>query len=133
MKVEKRKHARFLPPPNTFAALGKGYARIGKMIDICNGGLSFEYLAEKNKKLHYFEVDIFLVGNVFCLYSLPCKIVYDIQIHEPHVKNEFIKVLTNRKCGVKFKNLTEYNNLQIQFFIDNYTEGYSISKNILTK
>ena len=128
--VEKRKHSRFVPRFNTFAALGKEYAKIGKMIDICIGGLSFEYLIEENSKIDSSEVDIFSVSNGFFLYSIPCKIVYDTQIHEPHVKNELIKVLTNRKCGIKFKNLAKDNFLQIQFFIDNYTEGFFISENI---
>lgn len=124
MIVEKRKYARFVAPPNTFAALGKEYTRVGKIIDISQGGLALEYIRGEVNAINSVEVDIFLVGNVFQLYNVPCKIVYDIQIHEPHVNNNLVKLLTTKKCGIKFVELSEDINFQLKLFIDNHSEGF---------
>jgi len=120
--VEKRKQARFAPPLNTYAALGRNYTRVGKVKDISLGGLSLEYIAGEEVDLGSDRVDIFLVGSVSYLHNIACKIEYDIQVYVPHVNNRFIKTLTTKQCGMQFKNLSEENITQLKLFLEAHLE-----------
>ena len=61
MRSEQRKHDRFIPKENAFAALGRKYTRVGKIKDISVGGLAFEYIAGEESNNNASEIDIFLV------------------------------------------------------------------------
>jgi hypothetical protein len=124
--VEKRKHSRLAPPPNTFAALGRNYTRIGKVKDISLEGLAFEYIAGESTDSNSDNVDIFLFGNVFHLPNLFCKIVYDIQLYVPHVNNNLIETLTTKRCGIQFENLSEEDVVQLKLFLEAHSEGMPI-------
>ena len=126
MIIEQRKYARFLPPSQAFAALGSTYTRVGKVKNISLGGLAFEYIIGEETNSNFSRIDIFLVGDVFHLYNVPCKMVYDIQIHVPYVNNTFIKKLTTKRCGIKFDGLSEDAITQLEFFLEAHTEGISI-------
>ena len=126
MKIEQRKYARFLPPAQAFAALGSKYTKVGKVKNISLGGLAFEYITGEEKDGNFSQVDIFLVGDVFHLYNVPCKMVYDIQIHVPHVNNTFIKKLTTKRCGIKFDELSKDAIIQLELFLEAHTQGISI-------
>ena len=80
MVIERRKYARYVPQKNAFAALGRNYTRVGKIQDIALGGLSFEYIVGDSPKEDAAEADIFLVGNVFHLHNIPCRIIYDFEV-----------------------------------------------------
>ena len=121
MIIEHRKHVRLLPPPNTFAALGNNYSRVGKVKDISLDGLSFEYLSGESTEINASQVDIFLVGNVFHLYNVACRMVYDIQVHVPHVNNNYIKILTTKRCGLKFEEISEDDLAQLDLFLKAHT------------
>lgn len=123
MRVEHRRYARYLPRKNAFAALGSKYNRVGKIIDISLGGLAFEYISGENSCSNSLEVDIFLVDNVYHLYNIPCKMLYDMQIHVPHVNNKLIKILTIKRCGVQFGELSDYDLTQLKLFLEGYTIG----------
>jgi hypothetical protein len=125
MIVEHRKHVRFVPQQNTFAALGKNYSRVGKVKDISLDGLSIEYLFGESIKKNSSKVDIFLVGNIFHLYNLPCRMVYDIEIHVPHVNNNFIKPLTTKRCGIEFNEISKDDLAQLKLFLQAHTIGIS--------
>jgi len=112
-----------LPQENAFAALGQSYIKVGKVIDICKSGLAFEYIAREKASSADNQVDIFLTGNVFHLYNVPCEIVYETDIHVPHVNNKFVKLLTNRRCGIKFGDLSESDNRELGKFIAAYAIG----------
>ena len=125
MIIEKRKNTRFLVPPHTFAALGRKYTRVGKIKNISLGGLSFEYITGENSNQNSSSVDIFLIGNIFHLHNVPCKTIYDISIHIPYVNNQFIKILTTRRCGLQFEQLTDENNTKLILFLENHGQGIS--------
>jgi hypothetical protein len=125
MIIEHRKHIRLSPPSNTFAAIGSKYSKIGKVKDISLGGLSLEYLSGESTSMNPSKVDIFLVGSVFHLYNVPCRIVYDIQTHVPHVNNKFIKILTTKRCGIEFEAISEDDFTQLKLFIEAHTERIS--------
>ena len=119
--VERRKHARYIPHKSAFAALGREYARVGKIKNIAPGGLSFEYIFGDASKEDATEIDIFLVGNVFHLHNLPSRIIYDIDVHVPHVNNGYVRILTTKRCGLRFRRLNQDDEMQLTNFIENYT------------
>jgi len=124
--MEKRKQFRLLPPPNTYAALGRNYTTVGKVKDISLGGLALEYIAGEETDLSSDIVDIFLVGSVFYCYNIACQIEYDIQVYVPHVNNHFIKTLTTKRCGIRFKSLSEENRAQLNLLLESNMERTSI-------
>jgi hypothetical protein len=122
MVVERRRYARYSPQKNAFAALGREYTRVGKIKNIALGGLAFEYIVGEGSKEAATEADIHLVGNVFHLHNIPCRIIYDVNVHVPHVNNHYVKILTTKRCGLQFKTHTEEIMAQLRFFIDAYSD-----------
>lgn len=118
MVVERRKHHRVLTQNNAFAALGSDYSKVGKIKNISSGGLAFEYIVGEESQMQSNQVDIFLTGKVFHLYNVPCRLIYDIEVHIPHVNNHFVKMLTTKRCGLQFEKLTEEEKNQLMQLID---------------
>lgn len=122
--IEHRRYSRHLPPVNTFAALGEEYAKVGKVKNISLGGLSFEYICGEDITQNSSQIDLFVVGNFFHLYNVPCKMIYDIQIHVPHVENHFTKILTTNRCGIQFKVLSDDVLVQLKLFLNICSDEY---------
>lgn len=123
MKIERRKYIRFLPQENAFAALGRQYTRVGKIKNIALGGLAFEYIVGDTIKEDATEADIFLVGHFFHLHNVPCRIIYDFDVHIPHVNNRFVKILTTKRCGLQFRPSTDETLTQLKLFLNTHTAG----------
>jgi len=96
MEFKSRKYDRFIACENVFAALGRNYSKIGKIKDLSLGGLAFEYITAEDENLTISDVDVFLSNSIFHLYNLPCRVIYDIEIHSPYVKNKFRQMAA---CG----------------------------------
>lgn len=122
MKQELRAHERRIPTGNVYAALGRDYERVGKLIDLSLGGLAFVYMSDGNSKMELSQIDIFKVGEVFSLHNLSCEIVYDIPLPPLKDSIESLKQSHNHRCGVKFDNLTKENNLQLGLFLESHTK-----------
>lgn len=123
MRTEQRKQERFIPNENAFAALGRKYTRVGKIKDISLGGLAFEYITEEEFNADLSEIDIFLVGTEFHLYKVPCKMIYNIEVHLPQINNKLSKTFTTKRCGVQFTKLSKDLTAIIKFFIRYHTIG----------
>ena len=121
--VERRKHTRFVTHKNSFAALGHNYIRVGRIKNIALGGLAFEYIVGDAIKEDATEIDIFLVGNVFHIHKIPCQIIYDFEVHVPHVNNSYIKILTTKRCGLQFESHNDEIINQLKLFLDAYTNS----------
>jgi hypothetical protein len=121
--TEKRKYARFSPQGNAFAALGRRYAKVGRIKDISLGGLAFEYISEVDTDRDFSQIDIFLIGEVFHLYNLPCEVVYD-HPHPIRFKNfKSLKISLNKRCGVQFEILPEDDMAQLKLFLESHTKS----------
>lgn len=125
MGIEKRKYERASPQGNAFAALGRQYTRVGRIKDICLGGLAFDYISMVSSDPDFSQVDIFLIGDVFHLYNIPCEVVYDIP-HPVLSKNiESIKLSPTNRCGIKFRTLPEDDMAQLKHFMASHTKVIS--------
>jgi hypothetical protein len=123
MKVDKRTSKRHIPVGNVYAALGRDCEKMGKLIDISWGGLAFEYMSNENKRTAPAYVNIFKVGEVFNLYNLPCKFVYDIPISPPCDDIQSLKHSHNRRCGIQFNMLQEEDKVQLTMFLELHTKS----------
>ena len=122
MGIDKRKYERAFPQGNAFAALGHRYTKVGRIKDISMGGLAFEYVSAAGTDQDFFQIDIFIVGDVFHLYNIPCEVVYEIP-HPVLLQNiESIKSSPTIRCGVQFKSPTEDDLAQLKLFLDSKTK-----------
>jgi len=119
--IEKRKYPRHSPHGNAFAALGRRYAKVGRIKNIGLGGLAFDYISAVGMDGDFSRIDIFLIGDVSHLYDITCEIAYDIQQPVPYKKIESIKPSSTRRCGIKFVTLTEDDTTQLKFFLESHT------------
>jgi hypothetical protein len=124
MEVEQRKYVRFWPKQSLLAALGNKHSTVGKVVDISIGGLSFEYIIGEELNINASRLDIFSVGSIFQLFNIPCKVIYNIDVHVPHVKNRFIKALTTGRCGLKFDVLPKSDFCHLKIFVESNTARF---------
>jgi c-di-GMP-binding flagellar brake protein YcgR len=122
MKKERRKSARRPVVDDAYAALGKNYTRVGKIINICIGGLAFEYITGESDTHEDEKLDIFISDYHFSLYNLPCSVVYDIALRVPNLKSRIKDLLTTRRCGVRFHHLSASQRQKLQAFVDSQLE-----------
>ena len=119
--IDKREFERFSPRGNAYACYGLHYTRVGRIKDICLGGLAFEYITELDSDRDSSQIDIFLVGDVFHMYNIPCQVIYDIPnpFHPENVGS--IKVSPTKRCGVRFGTLEEDDVVQLKLFLEFHT------------
>ena len=122
MDIEKRKYSRLSPNGNAFAALGRRYAKVGRIRNIALGGLAFDYISAIGTEEELSHIDIYLIGEVFHLSGINCEIVYDIEQPFSYKKIESIKPSDTRRCGIKFVSLTENETAQLKFFLESHTK-----------
>lgn len=128
MRSEQRTVDRFIPKENAYVALGRKYTKVGKMKDISLAGLAFEYITGEEFNEDASALDIFLVGTEFHLYRIPCKLIYNIDVHVPEINNRLVKMYTTKRCGVRFEKLTKDLTALLKFFIKYHTRGQGMNK-----
>jgi len=114
---ERRHHKRFKTHKDAFA-VHKNHSdkrKLGKIIDISAGGLSFRYDSGKVGTRATFDLDILLVDGSFSLKGLPSKIISDFLLEDESTGKKM------RRRGVKFERLVDIQKSQIEHFIQNYT------------
>lgn len=120
MNTERRKYERFLVPENALVALYGQTIKVGKLIDVSHGGLSFEHIYEDFSIINDAELEITFWVDDFHLSKFPCQIVYNILV-PPAPEYEFLTIrLKTYRCGVKFNNLTDEQKERLDQFIKKY-------------
>ncbi|MDY0041351.1 MAG: PilZ domain-containing protein [Desulforhabdus sp.] len=103
-EVERRKHERYRADGEVFLTFRPNFQKIGRIRDISQGGVAFEYTADRESKDEYYvEVDIFSTGKDFHLARIPCRVIYDAQIDS---YASFSNMIT-RRCGLQFDSLNQ--------------------------
>ena len=91
---------------------------VGKIDNISVNGLAFDYIHSEAIKKEGDTLDIFFSGGDFALYNLPCEVMHDMALHVPKLKSILENLLTTRRCGVRFGNLSVSQRQKLQAFID---------------
>lgn len=116
--VEQRRYKRLQVRDGAFVLLGPDSTKLGRIIDISRGGLSFSHMARAGPSNDLFELDLFLIDTDFYLSGVPFVTVWDLKTHE----NPFSSI-TMRRCGVQFGELTPGQRTEIEYFIQDHTLG----------
>lgn len=116
--VERREHKRYQVHNGTYVALGPPYGKVGPMIDISLGGLSFEY-ADRREQTDESHINIFLTEANFYLEKVPIKTILDFEVANTLAPS----AAATRRCGLQFEDLTPDQASKIDFFIQNYHIG----------
>ena len=93
---ERRQYRRFLATPGIYAALRNSGEKIGQVLDISRGGLSFCYIADGVQQNDAHQVDLFSPEGRFILKEVPVRTACDLPV-EKDVPYSSISV---RKRGI---------------------------------
>ncbi len=118
--VDRRRHERFKLKEDGASVLFKPYPAIsGRIIDISNGGLAFDYLAEKRETTD--SLVLRLVSTSFdpSSASVSAKTIWDVRIGQ---KSPLGSEAT-RRCGVAFEDMTDDRKSDMNRFIKAHTTG----------
>lgn len=123
---EQRQYERLdLPQSSAFVVFRPEFSKIGPINDISRGGLGFTYLSRADNEVPVAEtshiIDIIASNNTFYLSNIPCSLVYDAEADKDQFT--FMPDLVNRLCGLKFDQLTEEQEKQINHFLEKHTAG----------
>ena len=127
MVVEKRKYYRFMVRPDTYAALGPQYTKVGKVRQISIGGLAFEYICiteNENIDQHSTKIALFLCENQFFLPNIPCRVISDLPNGTLDKDPMFDSIYTVNRCAVQYKNITEHQQRRLDYFLEHHTRGF---------
>lgn len=116
---EHRKNRRFWIQQHAYAVLRPASRRIGQIVDISRGGLSFCHPdTGESHDANAYHLDIFMVGDGFYLDKVPFKIVSErkIDIELPDMSIQM------KQCGVQFDRLTMDQIERLDIVIEKYTK-----------
>jgi len=117
VSADNRAFTRFSAKEGAFAVI-TAPRKLGQILDISKGGLSFTYMGEEEGPQKNTELDIFLSGIGFNSKNIPYKTISDFEI-ESKVEFSSIKM---RRCGVKFRQLHLDQHSQIEDFLQHHTK-----------
>ena len=109
---ERRQELRMQAQRRAYAILHPGFTRVGRIIDVSMGGLSFWYSEGNMPPAEASKVDIYLDISKY-LEGIPCKIVYDVQIP----KRSLPYPEAARRIGLQFGELTHEQKSKLEYFI----------------
>lgn len=102
-----------------FAVFKSNPPRMGEIIEISRGGLSFSYIDNETDLSDFNEMDILFVDEDFHLTQLPFKPVQDTAI----VDSNRIRTLQMKRQTVKFNKLSACQKKQLEYVLKNFTTG----------
>jgi len=115
-QIDRRKHRRFPMHDIAFAVLRNHMSKVGQIMDISLGGLSFHYIVNGEAPNKSLELDILLAYQGISVRKMRFNAISDIQIAN---KSPFSPLLM-RRCGVRFGELTEKQESELKDFIHNH-------------
>ena len=102
-----------------FAVFKSKPVKMGQIIEISEGGLSFSYIDGEKEPAETMGIDILFADENFYISQLPFKTVA-----EEKLENELsFTPITMKRRSVKFKELTNEQKFQLEYFLANHTTG----------
>ncbi len=117
--TDRRKNKRYKVDNGVFALLGQKTTKLGQVIDISQGGLSFFHKDSEKKTKEQTSIAIIFDKKKTEKNSIPFK--FDVMIvSNKNINNKKNSFLTKKRCGIKFTNLTYYRETWLKDFIQNH-------------
>jgi hypothetical protein len=114
---ERRRFKRLQVQQNTFALLRGQASKLGRVIDISDGGLAFRYVSIGEHLKSVFELDLVSSRGDLRLNGLPVKVVSNLERQSKSPPGR----IRLRRVGVQFRELTHDQISQLERFMRNYT------------
>ncbi len=115
--VDRRKHKRFKVIEGAVAVPGTDKSKQGQIMDICIGGLAFNYNKGMDLSPEFSELAINMANEGFVLDNIPCRIISGLTISDgTNIDDGEIK-----RVSVKFGELTVDQKDRVNHFIQNHT------------
>lgn len=113
--VERRKNKRYRAKEGAYAAISPHSRRLGQIIDISMGGLSFKYIDNSDEQEEKPERSIFLSSLGYYVGELPFKTIEDCEI----TNYPSFSSMKLRKRRVKFTELSFKQLFDLDFYLRN--------------
>jgi hypothetical protein len=112
---DQRRHRRYAIKGEIFIGSWPIFHVAGKLKDISEGGVGFEYIGTGNHdQRRTLEVDI-VCGKHFRLSRLSCKVAYDIRADRSSTDN-----IGTRRCGLMFGRLSHQQASLLSLILSSY-------------
>ncbi len=120
---ERRQYKRYRLKDGIFAVLGSNAMRLGQIIDISEGGLSFSHKNIEDLPSDACELSILFDKKNYSAekshYRFETKTISSFDIRN---ENVFKQLSTKKRCAVQFTDLTVYRQSWLDHIIVNYAE-----------
>ena len=118
MEAERRQHPRYRVREGKFEVFSRDSKIIGKLNNICRGGLAFQYSPFEGRKAEPETIDIMAkTPDPFFLPSVACRTMYDVSVL---AEDQSFTGAATRLCGVKFAGLQKEQTQKLTHFIKKY-------------
>ena len=121
VETERRRHERFAVQGDAYAVLRSDSSRLGKIIDVSRGGMSFRYVDGAENVTGTAAVDVFLLNRPVLMKSVPVRSCCDFPLDTPSVDTE---EALRRRC-VEFVALEPGQASALEDFITHHTRPLS--------
>ena len=116
-QIERRKHPRFAVKSDVLAILKPYPVKLGKIADISESGLSFQYLGSDELPAHYSVIDLFVTQDDQEYRSFPIQ-----KLREITLSKVYEKTVPIRQIGIMFNDLTPDQAALLRLFITAHTD-----------
>ena len=121
-KPERRKHPRYTLEKKVYAVNRSDLESKGWVVDLSRGGMSLQYESDPEKDASWEEVEVINGEDGRSLFKAACEKVYD----QPVVENgPFAGVFSLRRCAVRFTELSNEQQNQLDLILHQFTSGRS--------
>ena len=98
--------------------ISKSVGNQGKVLDISRSGLAFKYAFDGKAPEYVDQATINMAAGNFSLENLTYRAISDTMLKAANGSH-----IETRRRGVQFEKLTPLQSEQLEYFIDNYTDG----------
>ena len=116
--AERRQHPRYHVRDGEFEVFSRDSKIMGKLNNISQGGLAFQYSPVEGRRADSATIDILAKNSVpFFLPSVACRTMYDLSML---AEDRTFTGVATRLCGVKFVGLQKEQTQKLAHFIKKY-------------
>ncbi len=117
-QAERRKYKRYRTKEGAYAILSGPVSKMGQILDISRGGLSFRYIDIGDRPRETCVLDILKEDNIFRLENVGFKVISDLDAS----KDFPFSTIPMRRCGGKLTGLSEAQMNDLEYLIESSTE-----------
>jgi hypothetical protein len=117
-EMERRRHKRSRSKEGAYAILSGPVSKMGQILDISRGGLSFRYIDIGDRPRKTCVLDILRDDNAFRLENVGFKVISDLDAS----KDFPFSTIPMRRCGGEFTGLSNGQIYDLEYVIESYTE-----------